>query len=261
MVSTQAIFVMQEVERNIGDDHLCKYLAFLIEIFWELFPEYFRKNSIGRRRDYQIEELLGLHFWGDIHNQKSCRAKEEMCVGNEDKVKVLVSGEPKKSKINDFKNQNEELIRAFDDFIVEFSYVMGMVEATEFVGDGTFLDGYCNNFKALYPDEIEYAKKFLTQSKEHKKDYRLLYDYYYHDAELTKEMSDIKKELKDNINIHGINLIIKALENDDAYQEVMDKLEHMSENITKDNIKVSIVDPDAHYMKSKDNNWGFHYNL
>ena len=25
--------------------------------------------------------------------------------------------------------------------------------------------------------------------------------------------------------------------------------------------RVSIVDPDAHLMKGKDNNWGFHYNL
>ena len=41
----------------------------------------------------------------------------------------------------------------------------------------------------------------------------------------------------------------------------MDKLEHMSENITKDNVRVSIVDPDAHLMKGKDKVWGFHYNL
>ena len=35
-----------------------------------------------------------------------------------------------------------------------------------------------------------------------------------------------------------INLIINALENNDAYQKVMEKLEHMIENITKDNVKV-----------------------
>ena len=64
-----------------------------------------------------------------------------------------------------------------------------------------------------------------------------------------------------NINIHGINLIIKSLESDDEYQKVMNKLDHMSENITKDTVKISITDPDAHNMEDKDKNWGFHYNL
>ena len=54
----------------------------------------------------------------------------------------------KKSKINEFKNDNGELIEAFDDFIVEFCLVSGLADANEFVADGTFLDGYCNDFKA-----------------------------------------------------------------------------------------------------------------
>ena len=261
MVSTQSIFILQEVGKNIGDEHLSKFLAFLIGIFMELNPEYFRINKIGRKRVYPLHEMLGLHFWGDINEKVSCRKKEEMCVGTDEKVKMLITGTPKKSQINDFINSHSELINEFDSFIVEFCHVMCLVDAKEFVGDGTFLDGNCNDFKALYPDEIEYIKKFLTEQEKHEKDYTLLYNHYYLNEESTEELLAIKKELKYHVNIHGIELIIKALENDATYKKVMAKLEHMSENITKDNVRVSIVDPDAHLMKGKDNNWGFHYNL
>ena len=261
MVSTQGVYILQEVGKNIDDEHLSKFFFFFFIIYKELNPKYFRINEIGRKRVYPHHEMLGLHFWGDINGKVSCRDKEEMCKGTDEKVKMLISGFPKKSQINDFRNANKELIKKFDSFIVEFCLIIGMVDATEFVGDGTFLDGNCNDFKALYPDEIEYIKKFLTEQEKHEQDYELLYNHYYLNEESTDEFIAIKKELKYHINIYGIELIIKALENDSVYKEVMGKLEHMRENITKDNVKVSIVDSDAHLMKGKDNNWGFHYNL
>ena len=130
MVTTQSIFILQEFGKNIGDEHLSKFLAFLISIFKELNPKYFKDNEKGRKRKYQLHELLGLHYWGDINNKVSCREKEEMCNGYDEKVKILISGKPKKSKINDFKNIHKELINEFDSFIVEFCQVMGLVEAT-----------------------------------------------------------------------------------------------------------------------------------
>ena len=41
----------------------------------------------------------------------------------------------------------------------------------------------------------------------------------------------------------------------------MNKLDYISENITGDNVKVIIVNLEAHNMKGKDNNQRFHYNL
>ena len=236
-------------------------MAHLIVIFRELYPKYFYENKQGRNRDYPLEDLLGLTVWGDINNNESCRAKAQLCRNFDESVRVLIDGKPSKSKINDFSNEHKELIQAFDDFIVEFCYVSGLVEGNEFVGDGTFLDGWCNDFKALYPDEIKYIQKFLTEHDKHKTDYSILYSYYYLQNEVNDDFMRVKKELKDNINIHGINLIIKSLESDDEYQKVMNKLDHMSENITKDTVKISITDPDAHNMEDKDKNWGFHYNL
>ena len=106
-------------------------------------------------------------FWGDIYGRESCRQKESLFEDNNEALQILISGEPKKSKINEFKNDNGELIEAFDDFIVEFCLVSGLADANEFVADGTFLDGYCNDFKALYPDEIKYIQEFLTKNKKH----------------------------------------------------------------------------------------------
>lgn len=82
---------------------------------------------------------------------------------------------------------------------------------TDFVTDGTFIDDYCNDFKGLYPDEIKYIEDFLTSPDEHEKDYKTLYSYYYEDYEDNEQLTTVWNELKHNINIHGINLIIRAL--------------------------------------------------
>ena len=261
MVSTQSKYILLMVGRNVDEKHLAFFLAFLIDIFKELNPNYFIPNSVGRKHVYSLEELLGLHFWGDIYGRESCRQKESLFEDNNEALQILISGEPKKSKINEFKNDYKELIEAFDDFIVEFCLVSGLADANEFVADGTFLDEYCNDFKALYPDEIKYIQEFLTKNEKHQKDYELLYSYYLKGNELNDEIQTVITEIRNNINVFGHNLILQALENNQNYQFVMDKLEHMSLNITKDTVKVSIVDPDAHNMKDKDNNWGFHYNL
>lgn len=233
MTSTQTIYIIQEIGKNISPKHLAFFIAFLIDIFKELQPEHFKENPKGRKRKYPLEELLGLNIWGDINNKESCRQKAQLCKNNDESVKVLIESQPEKSKINDFNNQEKELIHAFDNFIVEFCLVCGLVDADKFVADGTFLDGYCNDFKALYPDEIDYILKFLTRCDEHENEYKTLYSYYYENNELNNEIIPIKKELKDNINVEGINLIIKALKNDEEYTKVMDKLDHMCENINQ----------------------------
>ena len=261
MVSTQAKYIILMVGRNVDEKHLAFYIAFLIGIFKELNPVYFRSKDVGRKRVYPLEEMLGLHFWGELCGYESCRQKEKLFDENNEALQILISGEPKKSKINDFENQHKDLIEAFDNFIVEFCLISSLVDANEFVADGTFLDSYCNDFKALYPDEIRYIQEFLTNENKHQKDYESLYSYYLMDTDKTEEIQTVITEICDNINYFGLNLILQALENDENYQFVMNKLEHMSENITKDNVKVSIVDPDAHNMKGKDGNWGFHYNL
>ena len=43
---------------------------------------------------------------------------------------------------------------------------MGLVEVIDFVGEGSFLDGNCNDFKALYSDEIEFIKKTPNATQE-----------------------------------------------------------------------------------------------
>ena len=259
MVSTQSKYILLMVGRNVDKNHLAFFIAFLIGIFKELYPDYFKPHGVGRRRVYPLEELLGLHFWGDLFGNESCRKKENLFNDNNEALQILISGNPKKSKINEFKNEHKELIHAFDNFIVEFCLISGLVDANEFVVDGTFLDGYCNDFKALYPDEIRYIQEFLTKNDKH--DYELLYSYFLKGEEMNDETKTLINEIRNNTNLFGLNLILQALENDSQYQMIMNKLTHMSENITKDSVKVSIVDPEAHNMKDKDNNWGFHYNL
>ena len=96
MVSTQSKYILLMVGRNVDEKHLAFFLAFLIDIFKELHPNYFIPNSIGRKRVYSLEELLGLHFWGDIYGRESCRQKESLFEDNNEALQILISGEPKK---------------------------------------------------------------------------------------------------------------------------------------------------------------------
>lgn len=64
MVSTQSKYILLMVGRNVDKNHLAFFIAFLIGIFKELYPDYFKPPGVGRRRVYPLEELLGLHFWG-----------------------------------------------------------------------------------------------------------------------------------------------------------------------------------------------------
>ena len=260
MPDAQAIYVIKEVGRNLDKDHHVFYISYLIEIFAELHPEYFVDNRVGRHRTYSLKELLALNTWGDWNNKMSCREKAEMCKNDDGSVQFLIEGQPSKSKINDFTREYKDLIQAFDNFIVEFSLITGLADGSEFTCDGTFIDSYSDDFKALYPDEIQFVKDFLWGGYE--EEYKVLYDYYYKlDLMLEDEVKIIEKNLKKKINIYGIAMIILALKDNESFMKINDKLTHMEDNITKDNIKVSIVDPDAHYMKDKDNNWGFHYNF
>ena len=260
MLSTQCKFVLTKIGANLDKEHHVFYLLSLIQIFKELYPEYFKINPLGCKKEYSLEELLGLNTWGDWNNHESCRDKAQLCRNNDESVQVLISGQPSKSTINNFNNDESLLINAFDDFIVEFCTVCGLISGTEFVTDGTFYDSYSNDFKGLYPDEIYYVKDFLRDTSKHMDDYALLYSYFYDEGEACDELTTLLKELKDNLNIHGIRLIVRALKDNKEYKKVMDNLDNMILNITKENIQVSIVDPDAHLMYDKDHQKGFHYN-
>ena len=114
--------------------------------------------------------------------------------------------------------------------------------------------------KLYIPDEIDYLLRFIYRLRSNTQEYNLLHSYYIENEEATEEFEMLYQELRNNLNIHGINLIIKTLEDDDNYWEVIFKLWDMKKNITKDEVKVSIVDPEAHLMQDKSHQWGFHYN-
>ncbi len=65
MVSTQSIFILQEVGKNISDEHLSKFLAFLNGILMELNPEYFKINKISKKRHIHLA-LLPLYWESNI---------------------------------------------------------------------------------------------------------------------------------------------------------------------------------------------------
>lgn len=150
MLCRQSKFVLKKIGANLDEEHQVFYLSYLIQIFKQLHPEYFKEKKLGCNKKHKLEELLGLTTWGHWNNHESCRQLAQLCKNNDESVQVLISTQPSKSTVNDFTNDEAELIRAFDDFIVEFCTIVGLVGGTEFNADGTFVDAYSNYFKALY---------------------------------------------------------------------------------------------------------------
>lgn len=168
---------------------------------------------------------------------------------------------PGKSSINEFLNDFSELIDLFDIFIVEFGLKTDLMDGNIQYEDGTFLKGYCNDFKKLYKNQLYCLKDFITEHscKQGEDGLWFKMKMYFENDEYTYEVGLVIKDLKKEVHSNGIYLLKKSLKSNDALSEVMMRIKHMEENINGNN-PVSIIDPDARNMKDKDGVWGFNYN-
>ena len=72
MVERQYCFEIKEVGKNLDKEHPVFNLMYLIEIFKEFYPEEFevKKAKKGRRKKYNIKELLKFIFFGKQNNRE-----------------------------------------------------------------------------------------------------------------------------------------------------------------------------------------------
>lgn len=245
---------------NGADEFFMVY--YLFRIFKELNPRLFKRQSMGRPRIYTPEIMLPFVCWGHMNGIVSCRDLEKWWKRNDDTCNVLLDCKrPGKSSINEFLNKFGDLVDAFDVFIVEFGLRTGLMAGDVQYVDGTFLGGYCNDFKRLYRDQLYYLKDFILKFSGDRGDDGLWFKLKIHfeDEESGDERNAIVEDLKKAVGSSGVHLLKRALRGDDCLEEVMLRINLMEDNLRR-NSPVSVVDPEACSMLDKANVWGFNYN-
>ena len=264
MVEQQFCFEIKEVGANLSKEHSVFHTLYLIDIFAEFYPEFFAKKiKSGKRIKYNTKELFPFILWGKNNDKESCRKLEKWCDNNDESCQLVLKCEkPGKDTINRFKNNNVDLIDAFDQFLIDLGLGLGLIDGKIVYADGTILKAWCNTFKKMYPDEITYLKKFIQDNIKNKKLWNKLQKYYgtdESDDKLKEELKDILEELDYNLNNDGIHLLKLSLDSSKSFQKVLERINHMEENIDGEN-SVSIIDPESRHMPDKKGNMGLNYN-
>lgn len=261
-IERQCYWKCSDPNQNIQELSLFYTVYYLFRIFKELNPRLFKRQLMGRPRIYTPDIMLPFVCWGHMNDIISCRALEEWWRRNDDTCNILLNcRKPGKSSINEFLNDYSELIDAFDIFIVEFGLKTGLISGDIQYEDGTFLKGYCNNFKRLYKNQLYYLKDFIIQHSNDRTCDGLWFKMkkYFENEEYSDEIEPIIKDLKKTVYASGIYLLKQSLKNETSLSEVMGRIQLIEDNI-KGNNPISIVDPEACNMKDKNGDWGFHYN-
>lgn len=264
MVESQNCFEIKNVGSNLKKEHKVFNLIYLIDIFAEFYPEFFRKKSKrGKPIKYYPRELLTYVFWGLNNNKESYRELESWCDNNDESCQLVLNCKnPGKDVINRFKNNNADIINAFDYFLIDLASALGLVDGKIVYADGTILKAWCNTFKKMYPDEIQYLKKFIHKNVKNKKLWNKLQKYYATDEsneDLKKELKPTLDKLHYNLNINGIHLLKLSLISSRNFEKVLERIELMEKNIDGEN-SISIIDPESRHMPDKKGNMGLNYN-
>lgn len=264
MIEVQTCLEHKKVGNNLKRNHAVFNLKYIVEIFKEFYPEEFKveKGKPGRPVKYLPEELLPVIFWGKENNKESCRELAEWMDNNDETCQLLLNcKKPSKNTFNRFKNNHANLIDKFDQFIIDLGSITGLIGGEILYGDGTILKAYCNQFKKMYPYEMDFLKQFLIKNVNDIELWEKLQHYFFDDENegLKEELKDVVGELHYNLNASGIHLLKQSLKSEKNFKKVLERIGHMEDNIN-DEKSISIVDPEARHMLDKNKKMGLNYN-
>ena len=120
---------------------------------------------------------------------------------------------PRKSKINQFKNDYEYLINHFLKFTVQFGFKFGLVDFKILSIDSTPIEAYVNEFRSLSIGQILYLEDLIYDysfDKSKRNTWNKIKRFFFND-ELPEHMIDLIDEIYHNLNQHGRQLLKIAL--------------------------------------------------
>lgn len=99
------------------------------------------KEKPGPKFKNELQELLGLHVFATLRLQRTCRKIESFLSDNSEACKYITNNKlPKKSKINEFKNEYEYLINEFFIYTVEFGAKFNLIDFETVTVDSTTIE-------------------------------------------------------------------------------------------------------------------------
>ncbi|MBR0371364.1 MAG: transposase [Methanobrevibacter sp.] len=264
--SIQAPLIHKSPVEDLNDSNMAKLVVHLVKLFEKENTELFKGKAPGvpgPKFRYSKSEMLGLYAFATFRGYRSCRKIEEF-LDDKSKACMYITNQklPRKSKINQFKNDYEYLIKYFFKFTVQFGFKMGLVDFKIISIDSTPIEAYVNEFRSLSIAQIIYLED-LIYDYSFDKATRIIWSkikrFFFMD-ELPEDMIDLIDEIHHNLNEHSRQLLQIALTSKKARNEILDTLEVLKENYDGNN-RVSVTDPEARKMHMKDDTIKFAYLL
>lgn len=236
---------------NLEDDHLARNIVYLVNQFEKeksyLFPERNVGGKIGPKFQNDPKEMLGLHVFATFRLQRTCRKIESFLADNNEACKYITNNElPKKSKINEFKNEYGYLIKEFLIYTVEFGCRFNLVDFEVVTLDSTTIEASIDEYRRLKYEQIIYLENLIKKygkSKGKKSIWKKLRKYFYNN-ELKDDLVDLVEEIYKKLNKHGRELLIVALKSKKAQKEILEFTEWLKCNCNEGKY-VNLTDPEA----------------
>ena len=250
----------------LDDHHMAKIIVSLVSMFKKENPSLFKEKddcSRGPKIKYTKSEMLGLYIFATFRGQRSCRRIADWLTDHSKACQYITNNKyPKKSKINQFKNECGYLIDKFLKFTVDLGFNFGLVDFKIITIDSTPIEAYVNEFRIMSIKQINYLEN-LIHDLSFKKSTKNLWNKikrYFHNDELPDEMIDLIDEIYHNLNRHGRELLQLALCSKKACNMVLDVLGVLKENYDGKHY-VNLTDPESRKMHMKDDTKKFAYLL
>ena len=264
--SIQTPLIYKSPVEDLDDSHMAKLVVHLVKLFEKENPELFKGKASGvpgPKFRYDKSEMLGLYVFATFRGHRSCR-KIEAFLDDQSKACMYITNEklPRKSKINQFKNEYAYLIEYFLKFTVKFGFDFGLVDFKIVSIDSTPIEAYVNEFRSLSIGQILYLEDLIydySLDKSTRNRWNKIKRFFFND-ELPEYMIDLIDEIHHNLNKHGRQLLQIALTSNKARDEILDIIEVLKENYDGNN-RVNLTDPEARKMHMKDDTIKFAYLL
>ena len=261
--SVQSEFEWKNPFKSLDDNHLSKLFVFLVQDFKQKRPLLFKSNKKGRGRKvkYKKDEMLGLYGFSTCRGNRSCRSIEDSLTDDNKALMYICNNKyPKKSTINNFKNNYDYLIDEFFKYTVNMGVDLGLVDFETVTLDSTPIEAYANKFRQLSIKQIIYLKDLIYDcSFNHKKGSTWFnLKQFFFNGNLSDDFVDEIEELYKNSNKYSRILLNIALFSDNERDRILDLLDELEANYDGKN-RVSLTDPESRKMHMKDDTTKFAY--
>ena len=259
---SQTVFELKTLGSNLTRENPVFLIKKLIQIFKKENPKLFQQDhkNTGRPRKYYTDELLGLILWGNYNQKHSCRKLAEWLKNNDESINYILNGKkPSKSQIHRFIKENKGLIKEFFTFTIHLGQKIGLISSENIFIDGTILKAYANPNKNIYPQELQYLERAINEYSKNKNIWKALHQHYHKNIK-TPQITEIIQEIDQNLRIYPKKLFKQSLKGKEQKNRTLKQIQRIKENQINTKSSISIIDPDAKWMKNKKGKITLNYN-